>query len=246
MNIKNVKERAFAMPLTNPSYPKGPYGFRNREYFIVTYRTDPVALANILPEPLIAPDPLVMFEFIKMPDSTGFGDYTESGQVIPVQYNGESGSYVHSMYLNDDAPISGGREIWGFPKKEADPSVVHEGEVIVGKLHYGSVLCATMTMGFKHQALNKVDVETTLKKPNYVLKIIPHVDGTPRICELVRYYLKDIVVKEAWTSPADLQLFNHVMADVAKLPVLEIVSAKHFLADITLDLGEVVHDYMLD
>jgi acetoacetate decarboxylase len=246
MNIKNVKERAFAMPLTNPSYPKGPYGFRNREYFIVTYRTDPVALANILPEPLIAPDPLVMYEFIKMPDSTGFGDYTESGQVIPVQYNGESGSYVHSMYLNDDAPISGGREIWGFPKKEADPSVVHEGEVIVGKLHYGSVLCATMTMGFKHQALNKLDIEAALKKPNYVLKIIPHVDGTPRICELVRYYLKDIVVKEAWSSPADLQLFNHVMADVAKLPVLEIVSAKHFLADITLDLGEVVHDYMLD
>ncbi|WP_269460257.1 acetoacetate decarboxylase family protein [Polynucleobacter necessarius] len=30
----------------------------------------------------------------KMPDSTGFGDYTESGQVIPVQFNGESGSYV--------------------------------------------------------------------------------------------------------------------------------------------------------
>jgi acetoacetate decarboxylase len=103
-----------------------------------------------------------------------------------------------------------------------------------------------MTMVFKHQALNKLDIEAALKKPNYVLKIIPHVDGTPRICELVRYYLKDIVVKEAWSSPADLQLFNHVMADVAKLPVLEIVSAKHFLADITLDLGEVVHDYMLD
>jgi acetoacetate decarboxylase len=65
MNIKNVKERAFAMPLTNPSYPKGPYEFRNREYFIVTYRTDPIALANILPEPLIAPEPLVMYEFIK-------------------------------------------------------------------------------------------------------------------------------------------------------------------------------------
>lgn len=246
MNIKNVKERAFAMPLTNPSYPKGPYEFRDREYFIVTYRTDPVALANVLPEPLIAPDPIVMFEFIKMPDSTGFGDYTESGQVIPVQFNGESGSYVHSMYLNDDAPIAGGREIWGFPKKEAEPSVVHEGEAIVGKLHYGSVLCATMTMGFKHRALNKLDIETALKKPNYVLKIIPHVDGEPRICELVRYYLKNITVKEAWTSPADLQLFNHALADVAKLPVLEVLSSKHFLVDLTLDLGEVVYDYMVD
>jgi hypothetical protein len=31
---------------------------------------------------------LVAYEWIRMPDSTGFGDYTESGTVIPVTYNG--------------------------------------------------------------------------------------------------------------------------------------------------------------
>jgi acetoacetate decarboxylase len=31
---------------------------------------------------------VVNYEFIRMPDSTGFGDYTESGQVIPVSYQG--------------------------------------------------------------------------------------------------------------------------------------------------------------
>lgn len=36
------------------------------------------------------------------------------------------------------------------------------------------------------------------------------------------------------------------MADVAKLPVLDIVSAVHFTADLTLGLGEVVHDYLAD
>ncbi|CAM3807397.1 hypothetical protein POAN111098_08980 [Polynucleobacter antarcticus] len=185
-----------------------------------------------------------MFEFIKMPNSTGFGDYTESGQVIPVVLNGESGSYIHSMYLDDESPISGGREIWGFPKKLANPKVSHEGEVIVGKLHFGSVLCATMTMGFKHKALDKAAVEASLKKPNFVLKIIPHVDGNPRICELVRYFLQDIRVKRAWTSPGDLQLFSHVVADVAKLPVIEVLSAKHFIADLTLGMGEVVYDYL--
>ena len=34
-----------------------------------------------------------------MPDSTGFGDYTESGQVIPVKFNGKEGSYTHAMGL---------------------------------------------------------------------------------------------------------------------------------------------------
>jgi acetoacetate decarboxylase len=36
------------------------------------------------------------------------------------------------------------------------------------------------------------------------------------------------------------------MADVAKLPVLEVLGGAHFLADLTLGLGEVVHDYLAD
>lgn len=246
MDIATIKKQAYAMPLTNPAYPPGPYRFMDREYMIVTYRTDPAALAAVLPAPLVPLEPVVKYEFIKMPNSTGFGDYTESGQVIPVSFNGEEGIFVHSMYLDDESPIAGGREIWGFPKKYATPKVEHEGDVIVGKLHYGSVLCATMTMGFKHRALDPASVLASLKKPNYLIKIMPHVDATPRICELVRYHLQDITVKEAWSSPADLQLFNHVVADVAKLPVLEVLSAVHFVADLTLGLGEVVHDYMKD
>jgi acetoacetate decarboxylase len=218
----------------------------DREYMIVTYRTDPAALAAVIPEPLLPLEPIVKYEFIKMPNSTGFGDYTESGQVIPVSFQGEEGVFIHSMYLDDESPIAGGREIWGFPKKFANPKVEHEGDVIVGKLHYGSVLCATMTMGFKHRALDPSGIIASLKKPNYLIKIMPHVDGSLRICELVRYYLKEITIKEAWSSPADLQLFNHVIADVAKLPVLEVLSAVHFVADLTLGMGEVVHDYMKD
>ncbi|MGQ0564918.1 MAG: acetoacetate decarboxylase [Gemmobacter sp.] len=238
--------RAYAMPLTNPAYPPGPYRFFDREYVVITYRTDMDALRAVVPEPLELTEPLVKYEFIRMPDSTGFGDYTESGQVIPVRFEGQEGVYVHAMYLDDDAPIAGGREIWGFPKKLASPKLSHEGEVLVGTLHYGSVLCATATMGYKHRAVPLDEVRHAMAKPNFLVKIIPHVDASPRICELVRYHLTGITVKEAWTAPADLQLFRHVMADVARLPVREVVPALHFVADLTLDLGEVVHDYLRD
>lgn len=243
MKAEDVRN-AYAMPLTNPAYPKGPYRFFDREYVIITYRTDMEALRAVVPEPLEITEPLVKYEFIRMPDSTGFGDYTESGQVIPVRFEGKDGVFVHSMYLDDDAPIAGGREIWGFPKKLGFPKLSHEGEVVLGTLHYGSVLCATGTMGYKHQAVSTDEVREAMGKPNFLVKIIPHVDATPRICELVRYHLTDITVKEAWTGPAELQLFRHVIADVARLPVLEVVSALHFTADLTLDMGEVVHDYL--
>ncbi|MEN3351649.1 MAG: acetoacetate decarboxylase [Bradyrhizobium sp.] len=52
-----------------------------------------------------------------MPDSSGFGSYTESGLVIPARLHGEEVNFVCRMYLDDDPPIAAGREIWGFPKK---------------------------------------------------------------------------------------------------------------------------------
>src|ERR1700756_1339953 len=92
MKEHEVRERAFAMPLTNPAYPPGPYRFRKREYLIIAYRTDERRLREVVPEPLQVEAPVVKYEFIRMPDSTGFGDYTESGQVIPVSFEGRHGN----------------------------------------------------------------------------------------------------------------------------------------------------------
>jgi acetoacetate decarboxylase len=96
MREKEILERAFAMPLTSPAYPPGPYRFVNREYLIIAHRTDPAKLRAVVPEPLELDgrEALVKYEFIRMPDSNGFGDYTESGH----------------MFLNDEGPIAGGRE----------------------------------------------------------------------------------------------------------------------------------------
>ena len=121
MKLADVRAKAFAMPLNDPAYPRGPYKFYNREFVVITYRTDVDALREVVPEPLEVAGDTVAYEFIRMPDSTGFGDYTETGQVIPVRFRAadgavQEGGYVHAMYLDDHAPIAGGREIWGFPK----------------------------------------------------------------------------------------------------------------------------------
>jgi len=206
MKLDEVCKRGFAMPLTSPAFPPGPYRFVDREYLIITYRTDPAALEAVVPEPLTFDDPLVKYEFIRMPDSTGFGDYTESGQVIPVKFNGQEGGYTHAMFLNDGPPIYGGRELWGFPKKYAQPSLIVDKDTLIGTLDYGRVRIATGTMGFKHKALDLETVRAGLIKPNYLLKIIPHVDGSHRIFELVDYRLEDIVMKGAWTGRQRLSL----------------------------------------
>ena len=99
-------------------------------------------------------------------------------------------------------------------------------------------------MGFKHCKLDVDAVTEALNESGFLLKIVPHVDGSPRICELVRYNLQDIVLKGAWTGPAALELHPHALAPISDLPVRQIVSATHLIADLTLGLGQVVHDYL--
>src|SRR6201990_3467290 len=125
MHKEEILKRAFAMPLTSPAYPPGPYRFVNREYLIITYRTDPAKLRSVVPAPLELDEreALVKYEFIRMPDSNSFGDYTESGQVIPVSFHGRRGSYTHCMFLHDEGPIARGRALWGLPKRRAQPTL---------------------------------------------------------------------------------------------------------------------------
>jgi acetoacetate decarboxylase len=244
MEPADVVKNVFAMPLTSPSFARGPYRYTNREYLIITYRTDRAALEQAVPEPLMFDEPLVRCEFMCMESSTGFGRYSGAAQHIPVRLNDEAGAYTYNMYLDVYAPISGGRELWGFPQKLAKPRLVVQHDTLVGTLDYGPVQVAKGTMGYKHGALAQGAVAQLFNEPNFLLKIIPHVDGKPRICELVRYFRRDIVLHGAWTGPCALDLHSHALAPMSDLPVREVVSSVHLIADFTLSLGEVVHDYL--
>ncbi|HEX4028064.1 MAG TPA: acetoacetate decarboxylase [Rhizomicrobium sp.] len=237
-----------SMPAAGPSYPAGPYRFVDREYMVITYETDAELVRAHLPEPLEMPaNPFVHYEWIKMPDSSGFGSYTESGLVIPCRYQGEDMNFVAQMYLDDDPPIAAGREIWGFPKKYAHPKLEIIKDTLTGTLEYGGQLVAMGTMGYKAESMagNGAATTSTLSKTQVNLKIIPGIDGQPEICQLVALNLTEITVKGSWRGPGRLHLVPHVNAPVADLAVRRVVEAHHFIADLTLPYGRVLHNYRL-
>jgi acetoacetate decarboxylase len=86
----------------------------------------------------------------------------------------------------------------------------------------------------------------TLERTQINLKLIPGVDGSAEICQLVAINLTDITVKGSWSGPGRLHLVPHVNAPVADLPVRRIVGARHFIADLTLPYGRVAFDYNKD
>ncbi|SNS97807.1 acetoacetate decarboxylase [Geodermatophilus saharensis] len=245
MDADEVRRQS-TTPLGAPAYPAGRYRFTGREYLNILYRTDVEAMRRVVPEPLTVGDPLVKFEVMRMPDVTGLGSFTESGQVLQVQYEGESADYLHAMYVDSLASIASGREISAFPKKSGTPRLYVDSDTLVGTLDYGTLRVATATMGYKHAPMSDEDAVAEIGRPTFGLKMLPGYDRRPRILELVRSQITDITVRGAWTGPARLQLFEHALAPLADLPVREIVSASHLLTDLTLGRASPVFDYLQD
>lgn len=235
-----------SMPIASPTYPRGPYRFVGREYFIITYESDAEAIRKLLPEPL-KPDGsnTVFYEFARMPDSSGFGDYTQTGVVIPCTFEGKAMNHVSQMFLDCEPPIAGGREIWGFPQKLGKPTLKIAQDTLTGRLEYASQPVVIGTMTYKHENLNNTQLLIErLGSTRVNLKLIPHVDGNPAIAQLVAYNMTDIILKGAWAGPARLHLIPHVNAPVADLPVRKVLGGLHAIADITLPYGRVIFDYL--
>ena len=242
MKHETVRANAFAMPLTNPAFPSGPYRFVNREYFIIQYRTDPDALRRIVPEPLELAEPVVNYEFIRMPDSTGFGDYTESGQVIPV--SSRAGRQLHpSMFLNDHPPIAGGRELWGFPKKLAQPKLARRNR------HAGRY--AELRLGprrDRHHGLQAPRSTQRRAEARWRAEL-PAQDHPARRRHAAHLRTGATTISKTSRSRAHgpgrrRSTSTRMPGSRRRAAGTSSASAKHVIADLTLGLGNVVHDYL--
>lgn len=243
MTPDEVLRRAVT-PLTTPVYPLRATRFTDREHFTVLYRTDPDALRAVVPEPLHVDSPLVRFEVMRMGDVDGYGPYVESGQAIPVSLDGQPGEYLHAMYLDSFAATVAGRELSAYPKALGAAALRVEQGALVGTLDRSGERVATATMAYQWEPLDHDEAAAQITVPTFMVKFVPDVT-TNRLAsaQLVRTRTTDVTVRAAWTGPARLQLFQHVMAPLADLPVLEVVGASHIVADLTLAPVRTVHDY---
>ncbi|MCI2774028.1 MULTISPECIES: acetoacetate decarboxylase [Staphylococcus] len=245
MNKEEVKQ-VLSTPVNAPVFESTEIFFKNREYLNIIYETDREMLEKVVPEPLKVTSNKIKFEVINMPDSTGLGSYQEAGQVIPVEYNGEQGEFYLSMYVNNQAAIASGREVSAFPKKAGQPKLYVDNDVLVGTLDYNSLRVAQATMGYKHHKMDEQEALKSVTAPQFMLKQVRDYDGSLRVCELTRSQITDIKLKEAYRSPARLQLFEHVMAPLADFPVKKIVDAQHIIADLSLGQPKPIFDYLED
>ena len=60
-----------------------------------------------------------MFLMIGQMNSDEFGTNREAFLAVPSSFGTLEGNYAVALYLDNDAAIASGREVWGWPKKAA-------------------------------------------------------------------------------------------------------------------------------
>jgi acetoacetate decarboxylase len=238
---------AFTMPVISPLIVPPPYRYRDTKVVNILFKTDPKILERLVPAPLKAnPDqPLVLYigHFILADYDL---PYNEAGLLVPVLRDGKpAGLFAVVLYLDKANPIVGGREVCGWPKKDAEQILFHEknGKITAEVTRYGKKI---ITVSFKVQ--QKVEtIPERPKSPILLLKLIPSIrkDAPPDVLKLNSLVIDSDVIKELRVGKATLE-FGDSPYDLflAKIPVREITYSEAIVHDFTLGYGQVVIDYL--
>jgi acetoacetate decarboxylase len=236
----------FCMPGFSPLYGPPPVRFQGNRIFSVIFKTSPEVLQRLLPKPLL-PNPFnLMFVYIgrlHIQGASGGYDYLEAGIGIPAVFGGMPGNYAVCLYLDKVMPIVGGREVWGWPKKEAEIAFVEKDGEISGRVErFGTVVLGLSGKLEKKAGPGPAQPEL----PWFLQKIIPSVKkgAPPDVWQLTSTRNADVVTRELWNCTATVKLGTGPWDLLGDIPVTEIAGAFFSVGDFTMDYGDVLHDYL--
>ena len=241
---------AWSTPLDAPLYPRYPVAFRDVELLTLQYRTDPDAIRRLVPEPLEPTGDSVLLHVARMGDVPGIGaGIHECNVMVGVRLEtGQgvvTGCYSPWFFLDSDRAIAAGREVAGQAKRAAVVDLETRSDLVVGTVSANGIDVLTGTLPYKQrpgsleELRSRVDMVTNIN-----LKIIPNMDGTIALRQLVARDLENVRVLECWSGPGTVELRPNAAMPLYRLPVLEFLDGYHWRAEFDLVGGRVVYDYL--
>lgn len=239
-------EFGYSMPAASPYYFPPPYFYKENNGINIIFRTTPEVLQELLPPRLIPnSDNLAFFyagEFnVNAPVKV---KYKEAGLGIPVLFDGKIGNYFTCLYLDLAAAIVPGREIWGWPKKDAAISYGTEMGVYQTSVKREGIEIIHATI----KELKKVKpIPNQDNVPSLNLKIIPSVkkNQPPDVLQLTSAGGSS-TRKALSMGEATLSFASSPSDTLGNIPVLEVVRGEQYIDDMCLDCGDVLIDYLAE
>jgi len=243
----DIRKGGYSTPWDAPMIPPFPFEFRNAEVMTVYWRTDPQAMAFLLPPPLEPVADIVCAHIYRMNDTDWLGPYAEANVMIAARLGDRVGAYSPYLVLSSDIGVAHGREVHGQPKKLGLPAIDFRGDLMVGTFERNGIDVLTGTMPYKQRRIESdalapyFDFTTNLN-----LKAVDHIDGQPAIRQITSRKLGNMRVHEAWTGPCTVELRPNAQLPVFRLPVIEPLEGMYWRADFTLVQGEIIYDYLAE
>jgi len=235
----------FSMPTDAPFYPAPPYQYRDGWSFTIPFRTNAQVLRKLVPEPLTPnKDSIMVLSLHRWKITTPFTlEYHEAILSAPVTFQEKAGTYMVYLYLDDAVAIVAGREIWGFPKKNAVIKLVEQQGTLQATVERGGVTLVRASM-----PLGKL-VRENSEQPDsdyFNLKLIPSANkgGPPDVMQLTSARGVDQKLKAMCTGKAAVTLSGTTTDPLQHIPMLEVLEASYSQSDFVLTYGEILHDYL--
>ena len=246
--LLTVDQYGATMPVTGPAVQKPPFYYRHMEMMFLVYRTDPEAALRWLPDALELDEPALVTIILAHYGQSTFGPYNEAMISISAKLDGQVVSYYPALFTDNEAPLIGGREIWGFAKKLARVEIRHESEVMMGLVERPTgnrLLTAVM------RKVTPVRTEDFVLTPSVSLKVIPCAteQRRPALAQLIGSALELVPhmgangIPDIWTGPGSLTYDAPSAVDPwHKLPVREIVGCYAGTFDAVLGHGRILRE----
>ena len=239
---------AYSMPWSAPILSPPPTQFRDNHMITVVFRSEMEVLNKLVPPPLVPnPDGLMFFYIGELGFESEIIDrfpYLEAGIGVPVTFEASSGNYFVALYLDKALPIVGGREIWGFPKKDAEIVYEEASDKIYAQVNrFGTTIAEiSATLGSEVQPIPE-----EAPAPWINFKIIPSIKqgAPPDVMQLTYSVARDEkTLSLQIVSEVSLKFRSTIEDPLGEIPVLEVVESKFTVQDMIMDYGKVLYDYL--
>jgi acetoacetate decarboxylase len=236
----------YSMPVVSPLYPEPPYCYKGNQLISIVFRTTSEILHEIVPKPLVPNSDNLAFFYIGEfnVDSPLRGNYKEAGIGVPVLFGETLGSYLVYLYLDSPLAIVPGREIWGWPKKDAVITLAHDKGTFYASVSRGGVTLISASVNASEQVQPIPDQPNV---PVFNFKLIPSAkkNNPPDVMQLT----SALVVSEKKAlcrGQATLSLNSSPTDDLGRIPILAIISGEQYVEDMRLDCGDIAFDYLAE
>jgi acetoacetate decarboxylase len=236
----------YSMPSASPLYPEPPYFYKGNRVMAITFRTTAEILRELVPMPLLPnPDNLA---FIYIGDfnvvSPVQANYREVGIGIPAIFKETLGSYFAYLYLDPPLAIVPGREIWGWPKKDAEIAFTAKEGIYQASVRREGVTLVTASVNAIEQ-IKPIPIQPGL--PAFNLKLVPSVqkNHSPDVLQLTSATTVS-EKKELFKGEAMLSFASSESDPLGRIQILEILGGDQYTEDLSLDCGDVLFDYLVE